>query len=287
MIIRDYRTYFIERMIPIYGINEAESFFYLILEECNQLRRVDLALDPLMAFSKEEILKWNEICDLLLQQIPIQYILGSTHFCGLKFNVSPSVLIPRPETEELVEWIVDSISSEYTKIIDIGTGSGCIAISLAHQIPNAEVSAIDVSSSALKIAIENAKMNEVKVTFIEQNILNASSLNQIYDVIVSNPPYVRELEKTEILPNVLSNEPHLALFVDDDDALIFYKKIADLAIESLAIDGLLFFEINQYLATETVEMLKEKGFESELRKDIYGNDRMICAKRSTRSEVLQ
>ena len=137
------------------------------------------------------------------------------------------------------------------------------------------------------MAAENAKLNNVEVNFIENDILTIHSLGQKYDIIVSNPPYVRELEKAEILPNVLSNEPHLALFVADDDALLFYRKIADLAIEFLTDSGLLFFEINQYLATETIEMLQQKGFESELRKDIYGNDRMICAKKSTHSATPQ
>lgn len=277
MKIRDYRTEFIEAMIPIYGNDEAESFFYLILEEQFNMRRLDLAFNPLLSFTDEEILSWKKIVNQLLQEIPIQYILGSTYFCGVKFKVSPDVLIPRPETEELVEWITNSQHVENPRIIDIGTGSGCIAIALANQIPHAEVNAIDVSKAALLIAAENAKINNVVVKFIEQDILSIATLDGKYDCIVSNPPYVRELEKAEIKTNVLANEPHLALFVSDNDALIFYKKIADLALKSLTEDGLLFFEINQYLAAETVEMLKEKGFKTELKKDIYGNDRMIKA----------
>ncbi len=282
MKIRDYRTYFIEKLIPIYGIDEPESFFYMILEQKFQLRRIDVALNPALGFSETELQYWKEVLHLLLQEIPIQYILGIADFCGLKFKVSPAVLIPRPETEELVEWIVNATSSDKLQIIDIGTGSGCIAISLAQKKHNAIVSAIDVSKEALKIAIENAEINNVKINFIEADILNIKSLSANFDIIVSNPPYVRELEKAEIKPNVLSNEPHLALFVSDDDALIFYRKIADLALESLNNNGFLFFEINQYLADETVQMLVTKGFETELRKDIYGNNRMICAKKTIR-----
>lgn len=282
MKIRDYRTYFIEKLMPIYGIDEPESFFYMVLEQKFQLRRVDVALNIALSFSESELQYWKEVLQMLLQEIPIQYILGTADFCGLKFKVSPAVLIPRPETEELVEWIVNATSSDKLQIIDIGTGSGCIAISLAQKKHNAIVSAIDVSKEALKIATENAEINNVKINFIEADILNIKSLGANFDIIVSNPPYVRELEKAEIKANVLSNEPHLALFVPNDNALIFYRKIADLALESLNSNGFLFFEINQYLADETVQMLANKGFETELRKDIYGNNRMICAKKTIR-----
>jgi release factor glutamine methyltransferase len=162
------------------------------------------------------------------------------------------------------------------KILDIGTGSGCIAISLAKNIPNAQVFAIDVSEKALATAKRNAILNEVNVTFIEQNILETLDLKQEFDIIVSNPPYVRNLEKEEIKKNVLENEPHLALFVEDNDALIFYRKIAELAQKNLSNSGQLYFEINQYLGKEMVELLEKMDFKNiELRKDIYGNDRMM------------
>ncbi len=192
-----------------------------------------------------------------------------------------NVLIPRPETEELVDWIV-KLNSKISKkknlrILEIGTGSGCIAISLAKNIPNSEVFAIDVSVKALAVAEKNSKLNTVSVTFLHKNILETTSLDQKFDIIVSNPPYVRNLEKAEIKPNVLDNEPHLALFVADDDALIFYKKIAELAAANLNPNGQLFFEINQYLGKETLDLLESLGLKnSELRKDIYGNDRMIA-----------
>ncbi|HRA73998.1 MAG TPA: peptide chain release factor N(5)-glutamine methyltransferase, partial [Flavobacterium sp.] len=239
--IKDYRTHFIQELSPIYDIGEAESFFYLILEEKQKLKRIDLALNPDLAFSNEEILIWNSILEQLKKEIPIQYLLGKTSFYGLEFEVNSTVLIPRPETEELVEWIIQSQKLSFDsaqddsgkiKILDIGTGSGCIAISLAKNIPNAQVFAIDVSEKALATAQKNAEINEVNVTFISKNILEVVTLSAVegleqqFDVIVSNPPYVRELEKQEIKKNVLDNEPHLALFVDDNDALIFYRKIA-------------------------------------------------------------
>jgi release factor glutamine methyltransferase len=278
--IKDYRTQFIQELLPIYDAGEAESFFYLILEEKHQLKRIDLALNPDLTFSNEEMQLWNSILEQLKQEIPIQYLLGKTSFYGLEFEVNENVLIPRPETEELVDWIINSNSKierlKDLKILDIGTGSGCIAISLAKNIPNAQVFAIDVSEKALATAQKNAEINAVNVTFIEKNILETEDLEQQFDIIVSNPPYVRELEKQEIKKNVLDNEPHLALFVDDNDALVFYRKIAELAQKNESPNGQLFFEINQYLGKEMLELLEKMNFKNiELRKDIYGNDRMM------------
>lgn len=282
MNIKEYRTQFIQELTLIYDAGEAESFFYLILEEKKQLKRIDLALHPDLVFSEEEIGVWNAILEQLQQEIPIQYLLGKTSFFGLDFEVNAAVLIPRPETEELVEWILESqkskVESQKVKILDIGTGSGCIAISLAKNLPDATVFALDVSEEALATAKKNAKNNSVNVTFIHQNILETEDLLQQFDIIVSNPPYVRNLEKEEIKKNVLENEPHLALFVADNDALVFYKKIAQLAQKNLLPNGQLYFEINQYLGKEMVNLLEKMNFKTiDLRKDIYGNDRMTKA----------
>ena len=282
MNIKEYRTQFIQELTLIYDAGEAESFFYLILEEKKQLKRIDLALHPDLFFSEEEIGVWNAILEQLKQEIPIQYLLGKTSFYGLDFEVNAAVLIPRPETEELVEWILESqkskVESQKVKILDIGTGSGCIAISLAKNLPDATVFALDVSEEALATAKKNAKNNSVNVTFIHQNILETEDLLQQFDIIVSNPPYVRNLEKEEIKKNVLENEPHLALFVADNDALVFYKKIAQLAQKNLLSNGQLYFEINQYLGKEMVNLLEKMNFKTvDLRKDIYGNDRMTKA----------
>ena len=233
MTIRAYRTHFIQELSSIYEEGEAESFFYLILEAKLQLKRIDLALQPDLTFSEAELVVWNSILEDLKKEIPIQYLLGKTNFYGLDFEVNENVLIPRPETEELVEWILEDCGKT------------------------------DTTS---------------EMHFILQNILETTDLLESYDVIVSNPPYVRNLEKQEIKNNVLEYEPHLALFVADDDALIFYRKIGALALKSLRPNGKLFFEINQYLGKETVDLLKDLGFQNvELRKDIYGNDRMILA----------
>ena len=279
---KQYKIKFIESLESIHGVDEAESFFYLILEDKFQMKRLDLALDPAFEFSADALNVWEELVTQLKTEIPIQYLLGNTEFFGLSFLVNENVLIPRPETEELVDWIIKEEKKiegqKAIKILDIGTGSGCIAISLAKNIPNSRVFAIDVSAKALEVARKNAEINSVSVTFLKKNILETDDLLEQFDIIVSNPPYVRNLEKVEIKKNVLDNEPHLALFVDDFDALIFYRKIALLATKNLKQGGQLFFEINQYLGKEMVALLHENGFESvSLRKDIYGNDRMTRA----------
>lgn len=297
MLLKNYKSVFLKELSFLNDEGEAESFFYLILENLHDLKRIDLALQPDLELSDDDLLKWEAIISELKTNKPIQYILGETEFFGLPFEVNENTLIPRPETEELVELIlVESRRStlgiielsktkvESLRILDIGTGSGCIAISLAKNLPNAKVSAIDVSEKALETAKKNASTNNVIVNFILADVLTLSSLDfencAKFDVIVSNPPYVRNLEKVEIKPNVLEFEPHLALFVDDNDALLFYRKIAVLAKEYLSDNGRLYFEINQYLGQETVELLEGLGFKNIiLKQDIYGNDRMISAEK--------
>lgn len=280
MLFKEYKSEFLKELSSLYDEKEIESFFYIILEQFHNKKRIDLALNPEMEMDALQLLRWETVLSELKKEKPIQYILGETEFYGLRFLVNENTLIPRPETEELVEWIIESTNYELRvtklKVLDIGTGSGCIAISLAKNLLNAQVSAIDVSEKALAIANKNAEINEVEVNFILKNILETEDLENQFDIIVSNPPYVRNLEKSEIKPNVLEFEPHLALFVDDNDALLFYRKIAQLAQKNLSENGKLFFEINQYLGKETVELLAYLGFKNiELKKDIYGNDRMI------------
>ncbi len=278
MLIKDYRTHFIKVLTPRYDALEAESFFYLILETKFQMKRIDLALQPEIVFTEIDVLYWDSIVEQLLQEIPIQYLLGTTSFFGMDFEVNTNVLIPRPETEELVAWILEKYSKNRhpISILDIGTGSGCIAIALAKNLPNAKVAALDVSELALKTAKQNADRNAVSVTFLQKNILETNNFKETFDIIVSNPPYVRNSEKVEIKKNVLEHEPHLALFVDDNDALLFYRKIAFLAQKSLNKNGELYFEINQYLGKEMIALLEELGYKDiVLRQDIYGNDRML------------
>ena len=286
MLLKQYKNHFVSSLETLYDSMEIESFFYIVSTFLHKKNRIALVFEPDFEISNEQLEHWNNILEDLKKEKPIQYILGEAWFFGLRFEVDANTLIPRPETEELVEWIIDTITEENSdfnqnslKIIDIGTGSGCIPISLKKELPMTEVSAIDVSDGALEVAQKNALTNNITVHFIKKDILSHTELlleNQKWDIIVSNPPYVRLLEKEEIKKNVLEYEPHLALFVADDDALLFYRKIATLAQTSLTEKGYLFFEINQYLGTETVALLENLGFKNiQLRQDIYGNNRMI------------
>ena len=292
MIVKQYRNYFNETLKTIYPITEIDSFFFLLLEEYLGFRRVDIVLKSDFKIPQETLNLLQSATKQLEQEIPLQHIIGKTEFYGLPFVVNKHVLIPRPETEELVAWVVSESSrfktfntstkqtteTKQLKILDIGTGSGCIPISLKKQLPFAKISAIDISKEALSVAKKNAVLNNVDIHFILQDILKTVTLDQHYDIIISNPPYVRELEKKELKNNVLKNEPHVALFVENDNPLIFYAKIAELAKNYLNKNGLLFFEINQYLGTETIDLVKKKGLKNiQLKKDMFGNDRMIVA----------
>ena len=282
MLLKNYKTTFLNELSALYDEKEIDSFFYLILESFHHKKRIDLALEPEMEMDALQLLRWESALAELKKQKPIQYILGETEFYGLPFLVNENVLIPRPETEELVALILAEGKGKREKgkvrILDIGTGSGCIPIALKKNLPEAEVSAIDVSEEALATAMKNAKLNQVDVHFRLQDILAAQDLESSFDIIVSNPPYVRHLEKIEIQPNVLQYEPHLALFVADNNALLFYRKITALAQKHLTPKGKLYFEINQYLGKETVALVESFGFtEVRLHQDIYGNDRMISA----------
>ncbi|TDP61729.1 peptide chain release factor N(5)-glutamine methyltransferase [Flavobacterium dankookense] len=293
MLLKNYKTIFLQALSSLYDEKEIESFFFLTLEKLHQKKRINLALQPDLTMDEVQLTQWETVLAELKTYKPIQYILGETEFYGLPFLVNENVLIPRPETEELVELIVSNEikgkrEKRKVKILDIGTGSGCIPISLKKNLPSAEVFAIDVSVNALEVAQKNAEINGVEVTFVKADILQVDDLTKLItcnsqlatslDIIVSNPPYVRNLEKAEINPNVLEYEPHLALFVEDNDALLFYRKITELAKKHLAENGKLYFEINQYLGKETVALVESYGFKNvQLRKDIYGNDRMISA----------
>ncbi len=262
-----------------YPETEIASFFKIILEDVLQLSKIDFALHPQQHLTDAQATKINTIILKLSEQQPIQQLIGFVTYMDLKLTINEHVLIPRPETEELIHWIVsDNTTNTSIDILDIGTGTGCIPIALAKNLHKAQVSSVDVSPKAIETAKQNAKQNGAKVNFSIQNILTTTALNNTYDVIVSNPPYIRNLEKVEIKQNVLEYEPHLALFVADDDPLIFYRKIAELALQALKPNGALYYEINQYLGNETVALLKQIGFKQvTLRKDIFGNDRMIKA----------
>lgn len=257
-----------------------------VMEERFGLSLTDLMMDKDSELSSDECQELENITERLLLKEPIQYILGQTNFCGLRIGVRPGVLIPRPETEDLVDWICETYLQDarsQMRVLDIGTGSGCIALALAHHGFRTE--AWDVSQEALLIAEENARRLNLKVQFSEENILQYSQGSEdkgLFDVIVSNPPYICQQEAKEMEDNVLQHEPHLALFVPDDDPLLFYRHIANFALQHLAQRGNLFFEINRNYGDDVYQMLKEKGFtEISLRNDRFGNPRMVKASITT------
>lgn len=277
MKISSFRDRFREQLQSQYAVQEIDSIFYLLTENYFGIKRLDLALDPSAELDENQEKLLETALERLQTAEPVQYLTGKSEFFGMDFEVSHAVLIPRPETEELVQWIIDDQADAHGDILDVGTGSGCIAIALAKNLPKMTVQAIDLSEAALEVASKNAENNQVSVQFRKDNILEIEDLGQEFDVIVSNPPYVRELEKASMRPNVLEHEPKMALYVEDSNALIFYHKIAILARKHLKKNGALYFEINQYLGPETSKLIQEIGFETELKKDIFGNDRMIKA----------
>lgn len=264
----------------LYPSEEVQSFFNIGAEKYLHLSRVAIALNPDAEISRENVLKFQEIIARLQKKEPIQYIIGETEFFGLHISVNKDTLIPRPETEELITWILESVKPEKHKktleFLDIGTGSGCIAIAISKNVYPANVSAIDISEDTLVVARKNAANNKVPVNFLCHDILSLNRLPRQYDIIVSNPPYVRESEQKLMQDNVLEYEPEIALFVSDEDPLLFYRKIAELALNGLRSKGQLFFEINEFLAEDTVSLLLNMKFKNvEVRKDIYGKSRML------------
>lgn len=279
MTIKALQETFKNELNSLYPLDEINSFFFLLSASYLGKKRIDIALSPLEQLSEEESAPFIAALEQLKNEYPIQYIIGEASFMDFNFEVNEHVLIPRPETEELVNWILEDYeNSGNINILDIGTGSGCIPISIAKYLSQATVSAIDISEKAIEVAKRNAKKNNATVQFYKENILNTKQLPQSYELIVSNPPYVRESEKTNMKKNVLHYEPGIALFVTDDDPLLFYKHIALLALKSLKSSGRLYFEINQYLGAPLCELLATLGFEKiTLKKDVFGVDRMIRA----------
>ena len=291
MKLKDLKHKFHEHLDAIYGKEEVQTFFFMLTEYYNAIKRIDLALNTDLTIEDDFVLKYESALEALKNHEPIQYIIGQTEFYGLPFYVNENTLIPRPETEELVELILSNTyansqleiieGNNQFNILDIGTGTGCIAISLAKQLPNANVSAIDVSAKALEMANKNAQLNQVDIDFIENDILKIcnSELDSAtkFDIIVSNPPYVRQLEKQQMQDNVLNHEPHLALFVEDENPLIFYRAITQFATKNLKPNGELYFEINEYLGKEMIALLEQFDFKNiQLKQDLFGKDRMIC-----------
>lgn len=260
---------------PLYGNGEARAITDYVLDVCFGLSKADILCGAVEEMTAEKAAELNKIFGRLMEGEPVQYVLGRAEFCGRWFNVRPGVLIPRPETEELCAWITaDSKASASPKVLDIGTGSGCIAITLQLDMPESNVTAWDISADALDVARENAQQLGANVSFVKQDALNAKPEGE-WDVIVSNPPYICEKEKKDMAVNVLEHEPHKALFVPDADPLLFYRAITRLAVQTLSKGGRLYFEINPIYADDTCRMMQAEGMTAvELRSDMYGKQRM-------------
>ena len=286
--VRDCRRYYAGELEKIYGSDEANTLIMILLEHYFGIDKVKMALEPDLRLSESEMLTLHFAVKELLKNKPIQYVLGETEFCGMRFFVDESTLIPRPETEELVNKLVSCSVSQFGVtslefgVLDIGTGSGCIAISIAKLLKNSNVTAVDVSEKALEVAKKNAAANNVNVRFVLDDILNPQNPELIgnqYNIIVSNPPYVCESEKSEMRANVLDFEPSTALFVSDNDPLIFYRKILEFAQKTLKPNGEVWFEINEKFGEETKNLCLEKGFEKvEIIKDFRERDRVLRAR---------
>jgi release factor glutamine methyltransferase len=260
---------------PLYGNGEARAITDYVLDVCFGLSKADIMCGAVEEMTAEKTAELNKIFGRLTEGEPVQYVLGRAEFSDRWFNVRPGVLIPRPETEELCAWITaDSKASASPKVLDIGTGSGCIAITLQLDMPESKVTAWDISADALDVARENAQQLGANVNFVKQDALNAKPEGE-WDVIVSNPPYICEKEKKDMAVNVLEHEPHTALFVPDADPLLFYRAITRLAVQTLSKGGRLYFEINPIYADDTCRMMRAEGMTAvELRSDMYGKQRM-------------
>ncbi|HEY8690265.1 MAG TPA: peptide chain release factor N(5)-glutamine methyltransferase [Chitinophagaceae bacterium] len=288
---------FVKQLQSIYDKRESENITDWVFESIGGIKRLHRISDKQKQLNNTLVEQLNAALQQLLAHKPVQYVLGEVWFYKMKLLVNEHVLIPRPETEELVEWVVEDVqrtmyevrskknlniqhrTSNIVHLLDIGTGSGCIAIALKKELPDAEIFAIDVSEDALKVAKQNAQDQNTTINFLQLDFLNEddwSSL-QSFDIIISNPPYIPENEKSKLAKNVVNHEPHMALFVNDNDPFIFYKKIAVFADKHLKEKGKFFVEVHEDYAKEVQQIFAEKNFTAEIKKDIYKRERMICA----------
>lgn len=286
MTILETENLYLAKLSALYGEDEAKNMAWLAANHICRLSRSEYLAkkrEPLSGMEETSLL---QVLGELETGKPLQYVLGETEFYGLPFKVNPSVLIPRPETEELVDWVLKEVAGGKfqvpgLRILDMGTGSGCIPIALKKNLPEADVTALDISVAALETAIRNAVLNQAEVHFYNDDILNPKQravVDTKFDIIISNPPYVTLAEKTAMHRNVLEHEPHTALFVPDSDPLLFYDAIARFAVQHLNAEGFLFLEINENLGEETAALLRTKGFKNvELRRDLRDRHRMIKA----------
>jgi len=278
-LLKEIKSYYQKELVLLYGEKEAAALLNRLILHFLGLTRVEQSLQPGFRLSETEILKLHFAVKELKAEKPVQYITGETEFAGLTIKVTPDVLIPRPETEEMVQKIIEAVpGGKPLKILDIGTGSGCIALALKKNLPLSKVTAVDVSRDALKVAKENGILNNLEIELFHTDILNRAESDKLgsFDVIVSNPPYVTGDDKKMMKNNVVNHEPHLALFVSNDDPLLFYRIIADFAKAHLVLKGSLWFEVNENFAKEVGDLLQQKGFKNIKRYlDFYGKERFV------------
>lgn len=276
-------THIVSTLIPIHGDREAASIAHILMEHITGMGKMDRIVYKERALTAEQEMSLEKALEAMLRHEPVQYVTGSSWFYGMELKVSPDVLIPRPETEELAEWIIEDVRMAGTapRILDIGTGSGAIPLALKKNLPGATVSAVDVSEGALGIARENARLLSLEVNFELVDILDTSISLPAYDIIVSNPPYICDRERVDMQEHVVSYEPNIALFVPDEDPLRFYRRIGLIGQEKLPVGGALYFEINEAYGQEVVALLVQQGYgEVILRQDLFGKDRMVKAIKS-------
>ena len=271
------------QLFELYDDREAANIADMVTEHITGFKRIDRLINKQFPLSSEQKDLLNNCTAQLLEHNPVQYVLHEASFAGMQFYVDENVLIPRPETEELVQWItkeVYSLESGVYSLLDIGTGSGCIPVALKKKISSLEVDALDISAGALEVAKKNAAIQHTEINFYQLDILNEEEWKRLpkFDMIVSNPPYIKQSEANEMHKNVLQHEPHIALFVPDEDGLLFYKAVAAFGLLHLKNKGKLFFEINEALGKEVCKLLEEYGYTNiELKKDMQGKDRMVKA----------
>jgi release factor glutamine methyltransferase len=283
MTIQDAYKQLMYQLYELYDDREAANIADMVIEHITGLKRIDRIMHKQLLLNKQQEELFVQYSSKLLKQIPVQYVLHEAWFAGLQLYVDENVLIPRPETEELVEWVFEESKKSKVKtqkMLDIGTGSGCIPVALKKKLPAVDMHAIDVSERALVVAQKNAHTQNAGIIFYHADILDKGKWNTLpnFDIIVSNPPYIKQKEKNEMQQNVLAHEPHIALFVPDEDALLFYKIIAEFGLQHLGNDSKLFFEINEAFGKEVCALLSQSGYSNiELRKDLQGKDRMVMA----------
>jgi release factor glutamine methyltransferase len=280
MFLKDLHRKYLNELGEFYPKTESENITRIVFEELADIRRLDIIKDPMQMLPESKMILLNECLVRLKKHEPVQYIIGHEWFYKMKFKVSPAVLIPRPETEELVQEAICYLKEKNNpNVLDIGTGSGCIPVAVKKNVPEAIVTSIDISTDALKIANENAIANEVSVDFKNIDFLNEEARETLaqFDTIISNPPYIPQAEQTTMDKNVVDHEPSIALFVEDNNPLIFYKKIASFAKLHLKKEGKIFMETHENLAHEICNFFQKEGYDAVIKKDICEKDRMVIA----------